>query len=397
MGNKGVRVVGIFGILIIVLVMVINIPINTQPDPQKSNCELFANDGSCAKFEYDTIITENLNSIIDAETVFTSVDENTDLSLGSEKMILVTRSVLLDSNQVIVSNSTSSIDFVPAVLLDLNKNVLDLGSVQLTFDILYKKNANILLDGEVEVFLDDQSKGKRYLSYSGQLPTNMIRLNVDKESKLLSDRTKTLTFTLADEGKEWTDGSIHNLVIKIKSMKVQIVTNGQIQKFEFSKDFPIYTLEMTVDQSKQVTFDENHNAISVFKSDGVIDVCASAINRLIHPNGQYGLLQSPTPKIQVYSGSDIIGSLESFPHSEPTEKTCKIIKNIPRNSNIKFIVNDQTINYLTSVSRPEIKFDCYSDSFVYDRFVLGVYRWDSVCSSDIGYSHRNHNVVNIFN
>lgn len=355
MGNKGVRVVGIFGILIIVLVMVINIPMNTQPNPQTSNCELFENDGSCAKFEYDTIVTENLNSFIDANNDLTQTPS---IDVGSEKIILITNSVLLDSNQEIVSNSTDKIAFEPATLLDLQKNILDLGSVQMTFDIRYKKNANVFFDGEAEVFLDGISKGKRYLSFNGQLPENTVRVNVDKESKLLSDRTKTLTFTLANEGKDWVDGSVHLLEIKVKNLKAQVTVNGAKQEFDLGNDFPVYRLEMTVDQAKQVTFDENHNAISIFKNDGVLVSCGD-VERTYEkpyrakPTGtvigyeQYRYPSLSPPNVDVFVKNERI-NLVPIPDGK-----CTNFVGIPRNSELVFRVADVDYPVKSGMLKPE--------------------------------------------
>lgn len=395
MGNKGVRVVGIFGILIIVLVMVINIPINPQPNPQVSECELFDNDGSCTKFEYDTIITENLNSIIDAETSFTDIDENTNISLGSEKLVLVTRSVLLDSNQDIVSNSTQSTFLTPVTLLDLNKNILDLGSVQLTFDLLYKKNANVIFNGEIDVLLDDASKGKRFLSYSGQLPTNLVRLNVDKESKLVMDRTKSLTFTLADEGKDWQNGSIHMLEIVGKNMKGQINYNGVVKNFDYGNDVTFYRLEMTVDQNKQVTFDEDHQAVSIFKADGVIKSCGEMYVAQCNPSGrQIESCQGgvPAPLIKIFKNNVLIETTKpptDFPESGGFKNgvACYVYTGLSRNTEYVFNVNNgEDITIITPKTQKTYEATC--GQFGY-KSVGGSLQSDRRCTSNFGYSWRN--------
>ena len=382
MGSKSIRVIGIFAIMIIILVMAINIPINTDQNPQTASCEFFSSDGSCAKFEYDTILTENLNSIIDAETTFTDIDENTNISLGSEKMVLVAKSILLDSNQKIVSNSSQNVNFNPATLLDLNKNILDLGSVQLTFDLLYKKNANVIVNGVVEVVLDEQSKGKRYLSFSGQLPTNLVRLNVDKESKLLSDRTQSLTFTLADEGKDWTDGSVHTLKIILRNLDAQIITNGEIQNFKYGENLILYQLEMTVDQTKQVSFDENNNAVSVFKADGVLSCITSSSSFIevpirynnkatVYGYNHYWLDPITPPPVKILQNGKVL--------NEPVKpNTCSTFTGVPRNSNLVFVVENIEYNVKTGTTKPEYTIYCAWQTFSVSNNRL-------TCSSNFGW------------
>lgn len=365
-------------------------PTPSSTDLTTSDCKKYGESGECLEFEGISIVSNPVNSIIDASNVFTDVDENTDISLGSEKMVMVTKSVLLDSNQKIVSNSTQKIDFSPATLLDLQKNILDLGSVQLSFDLLYKKNANVVIDGEVEVLLDGQSKGKRYLSYSGQLPTNLIRLNVDKESRLLAERTHSLTFTLADEGKDWVDGSIHDLKIVLNKLDGQVISNGQVQNFEYGKDLILYRLEMTVDQTKQVSFDEDHNAISVFKADGVLQVCGS---KTFYPSGNptntnLGWQGNKSPNVKVFhDGKELVDIKPSY--------DCNVFSQLPRNSEIILIVTDQkildpyssilvplpseTFKIITPVTKSSYHIQCYHAYISNGDFD----RW---CNSNIGFS-----------
>lgn len=399
MKKLGLRIFGIVFVVIIGFIIIINIPLNNENmSSVMLDCYEYGEDGNCVRFEPVTFTSENLNSIIDAQTVFTDVNENTDISLGSEKMVMVTKSILLDSNQKIVSNSTLKTNFNPATLLDLQKNVLDLGSVQLSFDLLYKKNAQVVISGEVEVLLDGQSKGKRYLSYSGQLPTNLIRLNVDKESRLLSERTQSLTFTLADEGKDWVDGSIHDLKIVLNKLDGQVISNGQVQNFEYGKELILYRLEMTVDQTKQVSFDENHNAVSVFKADGTLNVCSVGYWFVVKANGQPFVVSAPIPNINVLKvDGKSIGSISSFSASNQdafsgkpygsSYDECKRIIGIPRSSEVNIIVDGIPFNIKTDTLKPSFIFE--SDVEGFNFYPVGQYNgrveYIEKTTSNLGY------------
>jgi len=339
-----------------------------------NNCSSYKNDGSCV-IDNITFFDSQINSIIDANNVLVESNPEQAVTFGSEKMVLVTKSILIDSNQKIVSNSTQNIGFNPATLLDLNKNILDLGSVQLVFDIYYKKNANVIINGDIEVYLNEELRGKRLLSYSGQLPANHVRLNVDKESKLLSERTQSFTFTLADEGKNWADGSVNTLKIVLKNLKSQVIANGEIQEFDYGKDIVVYNLEMTVDQAKQVSFDENNNAISIFKNDGVFQSCVTIKEKW---HGWASLSPLPTPKIKLYDDKGML--LTEIPSI--IQPQCLSYNTIPRNSVIKILVDGLEYEYHTPNTKTELLLECYGKN---GRLGGRNLDYDSVCTSNFGY------------
>lgn len=319
-------------------------------------------------------------SIIDAQVTFTNFNDEYDLPLGSEKLKLVVSSALLDSNQNVVKNSTSELDLIKATLFDTDKNILDYGSIQNSFYVTTGQRGMLTFSGTVEVLLDDVPKGKRYLSYHGPISNDgRVKLNVDKESKLLADRTNSLTFTLADEGKGWKDGELHRLVIKAYDIKGQILQDGKSKLFEHYQDFIIYQIEMIVDNEKYVTFDENHQAISVFRADSTFTLCGENKITVKFQGTPEQYVESVSPGVKIFIKDETVPLLDL-----PPAKSCSTYTGIPRSSLIKIVTSDnKSFEIITPKTKADYNISCYIGWQSATAFSQGYAIYP--CNSNVGY------------
>ncbi len=125
------------------------------------------------------------NSIVDTNIIYTESDQTliqqwldeTNNPLGTEKFGIETNVALYDSDQ-----NVSTFSDIHSVSLysvtDVNGNLLDLGSIQATFDA---RTANIESSlnvwGKIDFYLDDNPVGSKYI-WGSASNTNQIKLSV---------------------------------------------------------------------------------------------------------------------------------------------------------------------------------------------------------------------------
>ena len=109
---------------------------------------------------------------------------------------------------------------------------------------------------------------------------------VDKlpASPLFSERKTNFTFTLSDEGRDWTNNENHYYRVVLTDVNASIDSDNDFKKFSWNGEYVAYELKVRVDESKIVKFDVTTNqAVSIFKSDGTLSVTSPIIN--VYGNG----------------------------------------------------------------------------------------------------------------
>ena len=337
--------------------------------------------------EYDVLTSDDINmdqeiidqafetySIINTEIVFTESDQslveqfldNNNLPSSSEKFGIETQIVLFDSNQE--QFPSSNILGIPQLtVIDSQGRLLDLGTIQTSFaGITANSEKSFNLTGTVEFWLDDTLIKTKKLYASDVLDVISHPISVvDSIPPSSFDRPTTFTFTLSDEGRDWTDGSEHIYRVVMRHIDADINSEQDHKKFIWSGEEIVYELKVKVDERKLTILDEENNAIAIFKSDNTLQICGNSIFQWIK-NVDVELhtpvvTAHPYPVTITDIDGNIIASVSftQLDASAPYKfygvvdlKDCsEKVSGIPRNADIIFIIDGNKIPIHTPMSQ----------------------------------------------
>ena len=215
-------------------------------------------------------------------------------------------------------------------------------------------------------------------------------------SPSFSDRKTNFTFTLSDEGRNWTDKSEHYYRVVLTKIHANIDSDKNFKVFSWSGENIVYELKVKVDESKIVRFDSVTNeSLNIFKSDGTFSV-TSPINN-VYSGSSFPSQSSSVPlpvsfELFVKSTGRTLGVIDnkSFVPSAPSTTYCggypkqvcnstvtkaywnnPIITNMPRGTDLQLKSSDGNIfEFKTSESQKNYYISCNVSS----------------CTSNFGYS-----------
>jgi hypothetical protein len=347
--------------------------------------------------EYDVLSSDDINmdqeiidqafetySIIDTEIVFTESNDSLvtrfldeqqiDSPFSTEKFGIETQTVLFDSNQEQFPSS-NILDIPQLTLTDTEGRILDLGSIQTSFvGITANSEKSFNMTGTVEFWLDDTLIKTKKLYASDTSSENIHPISVvDSLPPSSFDRPTTFTFTLSDEGRNWTDGSEHTYRVVMKNIDADVNSEQDHKKFSWSGEEIVYELKTIVDDRKITILDEENNAVAIFKSDNTLQICGNSIYQLVRfvnsDLHQPTFTVSPIPvTITDVDGNVIASASFTQPDAErlhsPSKKTKNVwygtndlkscsekVSGIPRNADLIFIIDGQKIPIKTPLSQ----------------------------------------------
>ena len=329
-----------------------------------------------------------------ASTNQTAIDhfvDNIDLSVdpslqttATPKFTILTNLVLFDSNQKEYPKTIpTDVELAKNSLVDEQGRLLDLGSVQFTFDgIGTLQNKNLEISATAIFCLDTQCDEKK-LYRQGTLQNNRISLYVGDSfaEPAIGQRNFDYTFTFADE------------------------------KWLYVGEDEIYNLKMAVNQQKTVVYDEQLKAaISIFKKDNVFQVCAdsgsagtgfgaastSVVNTpdvTINVNGEY---YDKIPSLRGVQNSADASRYFLENHIQSGEYVypdiCKSV-NMPRNAKVDVVTDGKTLSFYTPKSQANFFLECHNEAYgvgaketQYGNSRYVNYAEKFICTSNIGYS-----------
>lgn len=248
-------------------------------------------------------------------------------------------------------------------LFTLEGKILDLGFIQVSLDgVSVNPNEKIVLQGIMEIRLDDKTVDSKRLSATGITSQNTNSISINIEGR------PSLAFSLDDENFE---EGFHDFKIIIKDFTVNIGEGSDTRTFEYHKTFVVYILEFVFNGDQFVAFGEDSIAISVFKNDSTLKTC-----------GLTQGLDSTEPEVKppvvqvLEQGFTIITTnpdAGKFPEDD-TGKTnriyCSIYPNMPRDSNLLFKVNQEFFEVTSPASQKNWDVTCNRQG----------------CTSNFGYS-----------
>lgn len=229
--------------------------------------------------------------------------------------------------------------------------LLDFGFIQLGLDVVTAKpNEKIVLQGTMEIRLDDKTVVTKPLSSNG------ITSSVSNALPISIEGRPTLAFSLDDE--KFTEG-FHTFKIILRDFIINVGEGQSTRTFEYHKTFVAYILEFEFNGDQFVAFDQNNQAISVFKNDSTLKTC-----------GLTSGLDSSEPEVkppvvQVLDQGFIIITTNpnagKFP-SDDIEKSnrvyCSIYPNVPRQANLLFKINEEFFEISSPASQKNWDVTC---------------------------------------
>ena len=220
------------------------------------------------QFELASIVQADVDFIESDQTQAQNFfDSNEIKGLVSEQFVLETSvQKFTGGNQIIPESNIFNVK--SGSLVDAQGNFLDLGSLQIGFFGHVNYDSNLTYDVDVTFILDDKEIAKKKVSASGKTVDKKLRADINDVASGVKE--KNFTFTFADEGKDWKNGETHVFKVIFSNVVAQVSdNNGNVKFFKWTGTYEPYRLSMTVDESKNTIFDSDLNkAISVFKSDG---------------------------------------------------------------------------------------------------------------------------------
>mgnify|MGYP001614317281 FL=1 len=366
-------------------------------------------------------------SVVDDASVYASTNQtaidqfidNIDISLDpsiqtttTPKFTILTNLVLFDSNnREYPKTIPTNVELAKNSLVDDQGRLLDLGSVQFTFDgIGTIQNKNLEITATALFCLDTKCDEKK-LYRQGTLQNNKISLYVGDYfiEPALGQRKFDYTFSFANEGKEWTDGSSHSIHVILKDITFRNFTTDE--KWFFVGEDEIYNLKMIVNQQKTVVYDEQlKQAITIFKKDNIFSSCAGGAKGIASTGSAYGSSggsssPAPVPEITFKVNGEPFGSipyhndggqLPPIPiglHSGSYNgaDTCKTL-NLPRNAEVIATIENQDYKFFTPKAQQNFFIKCSNDLFGIGSVYYGgsyrpsYYEPKLVCNSNIGFS-----------
>ena len=397
-GNKSLLILVVIIVALAVLVTALlifsgGISFSNSPISQKS----VVNDASIYASTNQTAIQNFIDNM----------DVNVDPILKTTpKFTIMTNLVLFDSNgKQYPKTIPTNVDLAKNSLIDSEGRLLDLGSVQFTFDgIGTLENKNLEISATALFCLDNDCNTKK-LYRQGTLQNNKISLYVGDSfiEPPIGQRKFDYTFTFADE--KFHEGTDHTFRVILKDITFRNFASNE--KWFFVGEDEIYNLKMTVNQQKTVVYDEQlKQAVSIFKQDNVFSSCSGGAKQVVSTGGYGGTSSSaPIPEIIFRINGEPFGSipyhndggqLPQIPQglqsgSNNGADTCKTL-NLPRNAEVIATIEGIDYKFFTPKAQQNFYVKCSNDLVgVGNVYYGGSYRPSSyeskyACSSNIGYS-----------
>lgn len=331
-------------------------------------------------------------SIIETNRVFTESNDSLitrfldEQGVGlSEKFGIETQVAVFDSDGN-VYNESDVFGISELSVVDEQGRLLDLGSIQVTFESISKEietTSNVW--GKVEFYLDDDMVDSKYLwaSYSSSnrdllSVVNSLSFNnkVPINPSFSEQEKRNHTFTLSDEGRNWLDGSEHSYRVVITEIHSELNSSNDYKKFDWTGQHIAYELKVKVNEEKKVILDENNSAIEIFKSDSILRLCGNtSLERVGGNNGGDKKYTAKPPIVTVKSNdgsvlfvADFEPKMASFGESTYSDsflsyskigyynktfllETCQDFTGIPRNDTIIFEIDGKQFTIDTPKSQ----------------------------------------------
>lgn len=284
-------------------------------------------------------------SVINASVVYTKPNQTGTANFldsigGGSKFIIQVSSILFDSNQKQFPFQTFlNIPLATQSLVDNQGHNLDLGSLQVSLSGGTDSQAQMIVTGQMQAFLDNTMVADDQFYAQGTAINKIVPITINGQ--------KAFTFTFADEGKTWTDGSTHIFKIMITKVQATVGVGAATQSYSSNMQMLAYLLPMTVNQQKITVLGVDNQAVAIFKSDIQLITSTVGTVTLSGCDGTTVCQQATVgvPSVQVYDNGFLIGQGTN-------------ISNIPRNELVTFVINGMPVKIQTPTTVYQYKIDC---------------------------------------
>lgn len=248
-------------------------------------------------------------------------------------------------------------------LFSTGGKILDLGFIQVSLDgVTVNPNEKIVLEGVMEIRLDDKTVDTKRLAATGTTSSNTNSIPISIEGR------PSLAFSLDDE--LFTEG-FHDFKIVLRDFIVNIGEGTETRTFEYHKNFIAYILEFNFNGDQFVAFGEDNMAISVFKNDSTLKTCGLTEGlESTEPEVKPPVVQVLDQGFTIIKTNPDAGMFQRDIDEKTNRVYCSIYPNVPRDTALLFKVNDKFFDVISPASQKNWDVTCNR---------LG-------CTSNFGYS-----------
>jgi hypothetical protein len=198
------------------------------------------------------------------------------------------------------------------------------------------------------------------------LDTLSINNNIAVAPSFSAQEKKNHTFTLSDEGRDWTHDSEHTYRVVITKLHANANSEQDSKEFHWTGQHIAYELKVKVDEKKKVVYDYTGKAIQVFKSDNTLQLCGQTTQQEVPYKGWHNHQANPPDVVikdldgnilldvsfdpsQVQHGK--FGGKHAFGSLWSSSSCSEAFVGIPRNADLTFEIDNQSYNIHTDSSQ----------------------------------------------
>jgi hypothetical protein len=304
-------------------------------------------DSNQNQYPQTTYINLQPNNLL--STINTAPQQN---YLGQLAVIFSPKTTIYDK----YSNSYDNVPTVtsspqPLTLTDQAGHYLDLGTVQVAFNAVSSMDGTIIIQGNFASYLDDQPRATGQFAGQGTTKSLLLPLAIIGQP--------AFTFTFANEGANWQNGTTHIFKIEVSNIQATLNVGSNSYTFSLPNTNLAYVLIMQVNTVKKVVLGVDNKAISVFLNDDTLQVKTTGTQVQCGFLGSGGAVYNggPSGSIQSLGACDkgsYLGSISvlqnGFLLGKISSGQTGTIQNIARNSQIQFITDAGTFAIQTPVT-----------------------------------------------
>ncbi len=250
--------------------------------------------------------------------------------------------VQVEGNSVAIREAIETLQGIGALSIEgiTTGQILDLGFIVVELEaITINPNQRIVLDGDLEVRVNDQTVSSHIVTANGRTDENgRIPLSIEGSP----------TFVLQLDENNFDEG-FNTIKLLINDVSTNVGDIPNVRTFEYHIPFVLYILDFNVLPDEILAFDQQNQAISIKINDSTFTACGLSAGEnfeteeTIFPpvvrivdNGF--TIATTNPQAGIKSITNSITGLVAF-----DTEFCSTVPELPRDSQLTFVIEDEFI------------------------------------------------------
>jgi len=260
-----------------------------------------------------------------------------------------------------LNNHINDLSFVNNLQFEFNPSVSD------KFEIAEQQGNVDAIQADIDRRTANQSSSGRFVP-DPLLPTLRDELTVEQRKldilknvegteikrviapSFSEQEKKNFTFTLSDEGRDWSHESEHTFRVVVTDIGATLDSNNDHKTFGWTGQHIAYELKVKVDGTKTILLDDDNNPLQVQKADGKLQTCGQGYN-----HSEIGRWYHSASAISLKIDGDLV--VDNAPAPNPTLTRSNAgyctthYDKIPRDTDVVFIYQGHEFPVHTPLSQ----------------------------------------------